>query len=88
MTLTLNIPEQLLRRLETVCDDVPRAVLEGFAAEAYRSGKLSRAEIAELLQYPTSWETENFLSEHDAWPSPTLDEVTMDIGNLRKLRLP
>jgi len=88
MTLTLNIPEPLLRRLEATCTDLPRAVLEGFAAESYRSGTLSRAEVGELLDHQSRWETENFLAAHEAWPAPTLDEVANDIKQLRLMRRP
>jgi hypothetical protein len=55
MNLTLNIPEPLLRQLEAVCDDVPRAVLEGFAAQAYRTGTLSRAQVGQLLEHGSIW---------------------------------
>jgi hypothetical protein len=37
MTLTLNIPDPVLRRLEATCQDIPTAVLEGFAADGYRN---------------------------------------------------
>jgi hypothetical protein len=88
MTLTLNIPEQLMRRLESVCNDVPRAVLEGFAVEAYRTGTLSRAEIGQLLEHQSTWETEEFLSAHHVWPAPSVDEVAKDMDNLGKMRMP
>jgi len=81
MTLTLNIPEPLLRRLEASCTDLPRAVLESFAVESYRSGTLSSAEVGELLGHLSRWETENFLAAHEAWPAPTLDEVARDYSD-------
>jgi len=85
MTLTLNIPDLLLRRLEAVCDNVPRALLEGFAADAYRAGTLSRAEVGQLLEHESIWQTEAFLSAHEAWPAPTFDEVGEDIAAVRRL---
>jgi hypothetical protein len=45
MTLTLNIPDLLLSRLEAVCHDVPRTVLEGFAADAGLDHNLGQASI-------------------------------------------
>jgi hypothetical protein len=84
MNLTLNIPDPLLRQLEAVCDDVPRAVLEGFVAEAYRTGTLSRAEVGLLLAHESTWETEAFLSAHAAWPAPTFDEIAEDLSALRE----
>ena len=88
MTLTLDIPDPLLRRLEAVCQDVPRAVLEGFAADAYRSGTLSRAEVGELLAHESVWDTEAFLSTHDAWPATSPDDVANDLDALRATRRP
>jgi len=84
MNLTLNIPDPLLRQLEAVCDDLPRAVLEGFAAEAYRTGTLSRAEVGLLLAHESTWKTEDFLSAHAAWPAPTFDEIAEDLSALRE----
>jgi hypothetical protein len=45
MTLTLNFPDPVLRRLEATCQDIPTAVLEGFAADGYRDETLSRTEV-------------------------------------------
>ena len=88
MTITLNIPEPVLSRLEATTADLPRTILEGFAADAYRTGTLSRAEIGALLGQPSRWETEGFLADHDAWPTPTLAEINQDIDALRDLPLP
>jgi hypothetical protein len=88
MTLTLTIPDPVLRRLEAACPDVPRAVLEGSAADAYRNGTLSRAEAGALLGHTTRWETEDLLARHDARPAPTLTDVTADLHRLNDLPLP
>jgi hypothetical protein len=88
MTITLNIPEPVLRRLEATTSDLPRTILEGFAADAYRTGTLSRAEIGALLDHPSRWETEAFLANHDAWPAPSIAELKQDLDALRDLPLP
>jgi hypothetical protein len=88
MTLTLDIPDPVLRRLQSLCTDVPRAVLGGFAVESYRTGTLSRAEIGDLLGHTSRWDTQAFLAERQAWPAPTLDEVTSDIASLRNTPAP
>lgn len=82
MTLSVDIPEPLMRRLEATCTNVPLAVLEGFAVQAYRTGLLSRAEVRQLLRHSSVWETEDFLSAHGAWPDPTVEEVTADLDSL------
>jgi len=83
MTLTLDIPDKLMAALGK---DAPRAVLEGFAVEAYRSGTLSCAEIRQLLGHASRWDTEAFLSSHDAWPDPTTEEVENELNHLLSLR--
>lgn len=82
--MTLTIPDPLLRRLEAVCDDLPRAPLDGFAADAYRTGTLSRAELGQLLEHTSVWQTEALLSAHQVWPGPTVDELTADVRALRE----
>lgn len=51
MTLTLNIPDPLQQRLEAACTDLPRAVLEGFAVEAYRTGTVMVIGDTSVLRY-------------------------------------
>ncbi|MBK1633466.1 hypothetical protein CKO31_22495 [Thiohalocapsa halophila] len=84
MQITLHIPDPPLRRLEAICGDVPRAVLEGFAADAYRTGTLSRAEVGQLLEPDAIGQTEACLSAHQAKPAPTCDEVADDARALRE----
>jgi len=88
MTLALDIPDAVLRRIEATCPDIPSAVLEGFAADCYRNGTLSRTEVGELLGHRTRWETEDLLARHDAWPAPTLADVAEDLEQLKDLPLP
>ncbi|WP_089727990.1 UPF0175 family protein [Candidatus Thiosymbion oneisti] len=88
MRLTLDIPDPLVGHLTDIGENLSQAVLEGFAADAYRSGQLSRAEVGHLLGHDSVWETEEFLSRHDAWPSPSLDEVLSDLRHLRSADMP
>lgn len=85
MVLTLNIPDGLATSLGTAPELVTKAVVEGFAVEAYRSGTFSRSEVGELLRHASPWETEEFLVRHDAWPDPSEAEVLEDIHKLASL---
>jgi hypothetical protein len=87
MTVTLNIPDALLASLGEGRSDVSRAVAEGFAIEAYRSGKLSLAEVCDLLGFSSRWQTEEFLSRHGAWPDPSESEVERDLENILATRV-
>jgi len=79
MTVTLDIPDDLASAIGGGAGDVRRAVLEGFAVEAYRSGRLSCAEVRQLLGLASRWEAEDFLSRHGAWPDPSVAEIEADL---------
>lgn len=86
MTVTVDIPDILATSLGSAIGDVRRAVIEGLAVDAYRSGKFSFADVRELLGHSSRWETEDFLSQHNAWPDPSEAEVEADMCNLFALR--
>ena len=86
MTITVDIPDMLAASLGTALADVRRAVIEGFAVEAYRSGRYSCAELRQLLGHSSRWETEDFLAQHGAWPDPSESEVEADLRNLQAVR--
>jgi len=49
MRITLELPEDIAKELETRWTDLPRAALESLALEAYRSHVLSAAQLRGLL---------------------------------------
>ena len=85
-TLTLQLPDRIAALLQKAWDDLPRATLESLAAEGYRSGKLSCAEVGEMLGHSSRWDSEAFLSEHGAWPGTTVEEFQADLQTLERLR--
>jgi Uncharacterised protein family (UPF0175) len=85
MTVTLTIPDAIGAALKAEGADVSRAVIEGFAVEAYRMGTLSAMEVRVLLGHDSRWETEDFLSAHDAWPGTTAEGVAEDGRTLNAL---
>ncbi|SPE33008.1 hypothetical protein SBA3_1940022 [Candidatus Sulfopaludibacter sp. SbA3] len=53
MTITIEIPEELVRQFVPAGQDPARATLEAIALEGYRSDRLSEAEIRKLLGFET-----------------------------------
>lgn len=86
MTVTLHLPDRISDLLHRAWEDLPRVALESLAAEGYRSGKFSRAEVGDILGHESPWETEDFLSAHDAWPGTSLEEFQDDLSALDCLR--
>jgi hypothetical protein len=86
MTLALQLPDRIAALLRSTWDDLPRATLESLAIEGYRSGKLSCAEVGEMLGHASRWEAEEFLAAHGAWPGTTVEQLQSDLATLDRLR--
>lgn len=78
MQVTLNIPDVIAQQLTPDLTRISRVIVENLAAQAYRSGVLSSREVSVLLGHDSRWETEDFLSAHDAWPGLSVDEAAED----------
>lgn len=86
MTLTLQIPDRVAATLQRTWEDLPRATLESLAVEGYRSGKLSAAEVGDILGHASRWESEDFLAAHGVWPGMTAQDLEADLATLDRLR--
>jgi hypothetical protein len=53
MLITLELPDDFAKELETKWTDLPRAALESLTLEAYRSHVLSTAQLRRLLGFET-----------------------------------
>ena len=85
MQVTLNIPDIIARQLTPDKAGLSRVIVENMAAQAYRSGILSSREVSLLLAHESRWETEDFLSAHDAWPGLTAEDAAEDSRTLSRL---
>jgi len=83
MRVTLEIPDQLLPLLGAT-DELPRRFLEAFTAVAYRTERISRYQ-AGLILGMDRWQTESFLTEHEAQRSYTLADWILDEESLARL---
>jgi hypothetical protein len=63
--IEISLPDALVRALGTVPAELPRKTLEALAAQAYRSGKVTHAQVAEILGYDR-FQTDAFLKTSDA----------------------
>jgi predicted HTH domain antitoxin len=79
MTIMLNLPEDIARRLTSHGEDPARAVLEGLAIESYRSHALSEEQIRRLLGFETRIEVHGFLKEHGVYLNYTVKDLQQDI---------
>jgi hypothetical protein len=82
MEVTVELPDDIAKHLGEA-SKMPRQMLEAFAAEAYRAQKLSRHQLSQVLGLDY-WQTEDFLTEHEARRSFTL--VDLQIESLASLK--
>ena len=85
MLITLELPEDIAKGLESKWNDLPRAALEGLALEAYRSHALTAAQLRKLLGFQTRMQVDAFLKEHDVYDFTAAD-FEQDRETLRRLR--
>ncbi len=78
MNVSLEIPEDLGRRIGADAGELSRAALEGLALEAIRAGKLTVPQARRLLGIPSRYEMDGFLKEHGVFLELTLDDVRRD----------
>ena len=63
MTLMLELPDDIAEALAAQ-GDLSRRVLESFALEEFRRGRLTEARLKRLLGFETRYELDGFLKAH------------------------
>ena len=87
MNLTLSIPDDLASRLSAEGGDLSRRALEAFALEEYKTERISKAELRRLLGFETRYELDGFLKAHEVWANCTIDELRLEMQDLKSLGL-
>jgi hypothetical protein len=85
MELTVQIPDDLARRLSAVSGDLSRRALEALALEEYKGGHLTKPELRRLLGFGTREALDGFLKAHDVFVDYTLDDLEQERSDLRRL---
>ena len=82
MQITLEVPDEIAQDRQ----DLPRALLESFALEGYRSGTLTEEQVRRLLGYGTRMQVHGFLKEHGVYLNYGREDLEQDMRTLRQLR--
>ena len=83
MNVAIEIPDELGRLLALRSGGISRSVLEAVAAEAYRSGAITPAQVQQMLDLGSRWETESFLRRVNTYHDYTADDLEADIAAIR-----
>jgi hypothetical protein len=85
MNLILRIPDDLAERLTAAGGDIERQALEALAAEAYRTGRLTKPELCRMLGFDVLDQFDGFLKAHDVYEPYTLADLERERADLRRL---
>jgi hypothetical protein len=83
MEVIVELPDDIAKHLGEA-GEMPRQMLEAFSAEAYRAQRLSRHQLSQLLGLDY-WQTEEFLTQHEARRPFTLADLQIDRKSLASL---
>ncbi len=84
MRITVDIPDEVARKVVSPDSDPARVLLEDFAAESYRARKLTTEQIRQLLGFSTRMEVDTFLQQHDIFDY-TVQDLEKDMATLDRL---
>ena len=79
MEITFQVPDSVADRLRVSWQDLPRHALEALAADAYRRGLLSSAEVQEVLGIASRHELDGFLKQAGAFLQYTAQDLEEDV---------
>jgi len=86
MTLTVDIPDEVVQALDAGFGPLGRAALEALAAEAYGKDVLSLEQVRQMLKLDSRWDAQEVLSSHGVWPGQTSEEILHDARTSEKFR--
>lgn len=85
MELTVQIPDDVARRLNASGGDLSRRALEALVAEEYKQGHLTKPDLRRLLGFETGDQIDTFLKAHDVWIEYSIEDLERERAGLRRL---
>jgi len=85
MQLTVQIPDDIARRLSEAGGDLSRRALEGLALEEFKSGHISKPELRRLLGFDNRYDLDEFLKLYCVTENYTADEIEREVEALQRL---
>jgi len=83
--LTLHIPDDVARRLSAAGSDLSRRALEAFTLEEHKAGRLTEAQLQQVLGFETRDKLDGFLKAHEVWLNFTREDLERERAALRRL---
>lgn len=86
MQITLNLPDELARRVAPEGKDPARVALEALALEGYRTELLSESAVRQMLGLQTRLEVHEFLKQHGVYLHYDVSDLEQDRATARQVR--
>jgi hypothetical protein len=78
MQVTIELPDDVVDQVRRTSGDVARRVLEAFAIDSFRSGKLTGWQVRQLLQLKTRFELDAMLKQAGIFRKYSVEELGRD----------
>lgn len=86
MNVAIELPKEIANSLAGPDEDLSRIALEALAAQGYRNGRLSHAEVQHLLGFNSRWETDAFLKQAGAHIDYTEADLQRDLETSQQIK--
>jgi predicted HTH domain antitoxin len=83
--ITISVPDELLAAFSVHGQDLSRAAVEALALEAYRTRKISAAQLRRLLGFQTRMQVDAFLKDRGVELEYGLEDLERDRETHRHL---
>ena len=83
-TVEISVTYTLLKALGAAPEELPQQTLEALIVQAYRKGKITHAQVGELLALDR-WQTDAFLKSTQAFRPHENEEFSSDLERLRRI---
>lgn len=83
MKITINLPDNILNQLQS--SNISQRVLELIAADQYRQGQIGAAEVRQMLNLSSRWETHEFLKREKAYLPYTETDLEQDVQTIQRV---
>jgi hypothetical protein len=84
MQVTVQIPDDIGRRLAELGGDLSRRALEALALEELKAGRITEPELGRMLGL-SRFQIDGFLKAHGVYQDITIEDVDRDIADLKSL---
>ena len=85
MEVTIQIPDDVAAQIQRNGDDLTRSLLEAYALEGYKSGRLSAYQAQKTLGFETPMEVDGFLKSHGVYLDYAEEDLEQDLMTSRRI---